>query len=158
MSVYINASALHAAMLVRTVGEPMKFLLGGGLAALALAVAAQSTPYQVDGDGINKPLTATAGNAARGKALIVARGPANCLDCHSVAKDKLRGGDRGPALDGVGAALTTAQLRLTVADFARISPKAEMPSFHRDASKAGSEPVLSAQQVEDIVAYLGTLK
>jgi L-cysteine S-thiosulfotransferase len=136
----------------------MKTAIAFALITLALASVAQTASYTVDGDGIDKPLTSAPGNAKRGKALIVARGAANCLDCHSVAKDKLRGSDRGPALDGVGAALTAAQLRLTVADFARISPKAEMPSFHRDAGKAGSEPVLTAQEVEDIVAYLSTLK
>jgi L-cysteine S-thiosulfotransferase len=130
------------------------------LATLTLTVAAQGAPYVVEGDGIPQPLTATPGNAARGKALIQARGAANCLTCHSVAKDKtMRGGDRGPALDGVGAALTTAQLRLTVVDFARIDPKSVMPTFHREPGKAGNEgKPLTRQEVEDIVAYLATLR
>lgn len=139
----------------------MKRLSVVTLAIVALAAAAQGTPIEIQGDGIPKPLTSTPGSAARGKSLILAREPANCLTCHTVAKDRaMKGGDRGPALDGVGAALTPAQLRLSVVDFARINPKAVMPSFHRDAGKAGGDgkPVLTAQEVEDIVAYLSTLR
>lgn len=132
------------------------------IAALAAAASvAQVTPYKVEGDGIPKPLTGTPGSAARGKALISERNAANCLECHTIKKDKLNGGTKGPALDGVGAALTTAQLRLTVVDFSRVKPRVTMPSFHKSASllSAGdSKPTLSAQEVEDVVAYLGTLK
>lgn len=138
----------------------MKRLLSLAIALAATAAVAQVADYKVEGDGIPKPLTNTPGNAARGKALVTARGAANCLECHTIKKDKLNGGTKGPTLDGVGAALTTAQLRLTVVDFARVNPKVTMPSFHKSSSLISGEgkPALSAQEVEDIVAYLGTLK
>ncbi len=139
----------------------MKRLLTLAIALATTTAFAQATTYKVEGDGIPKPLTSAPGNAARGKSLIAARGAANCLDCHTIKKDKLSGGSKGPALDGVGAALTTAQLRLTVVDFARVNPKVIMPSFHKSASllSAGDgQPTLSAQEVEDVVAYLGTLR
>jgi sulfur-oxidizing protein SoxX len=139
----------------------MKRLLPLAIALATMTAFAQVTTYKVEGDGIPKPLTSTPGNAARGKALVSAKGAANCLECHTIKKDKLIGGSKGPALDGVGAALTAAQLRLTVVDFARVNPKVIMPSFHKGAtllSSGDGQPTLSAQEVEDVVAYLGTLK
>lgn len=127
--------------------------------AIALATAgaaAQSPTYTVDGDGIGRPLSSAPGNAARGKALIAARDAAPCLDCHAIAAAGMPpGNDRGPSLNGVGAALTSAQLRLSVADYARVAKGKDMPVFHRSGV---SDPRLGAQDVEDIVAYLATLK
>jgi len=129
---------------------------------LAVSANAQVANYRVEGDGIPQALTGTPGNAARGRALIAKREAANCLQCHAI-KDLPGGGDRGPALDGVGARLTPAQLRLSVVDYARVMPKVEMPSFHRAdaraaAGEAATKPLLTAQEVEDIVAYLATLR
>lgn len=131
--------------------------------ATALAVslsAAGPAPaqvsYDVEGDGIPKPLTSTPGNAARGKALLAKREAANCLKCHTISDKALAGGgNKGPSLDGVGANLTAAQLRLSVVDLARVSRGTEMPSFHKTGGEA---PKLSPQEIEDVVAYLGTLR
>jgi sulfur-oxidizing protein SoxX len=129
------------------------------LVVAAGSAAAQVVPYKVVGDGIPQSLTGKPGNAASGRALLVKREAANCLQCHSVKKDKdlAAGGDKGPALDGVAAALTPAQLRLSVVDYSRISAGSAMPSFHK-APDGGDKPLLSAEQVEDVVAYLSTLK
>lgn len=128
------------------------------LLATAGLAAAQVAPYKVVGDGIPKPLTGKPGDAARGKALLAGRTAVNCLQCHSVKRDKdLAGGERGPALDGVGSALTAAQLRLSVADYSRISRGAAMPSYHK-AEVLGAGASLNAEQVEDVVAFLATLK
>lgn len=128
-----------------------------GLAVLAAGpLLAQSPAYEIVGDGIPAPLTATPGNAERGKALLVKRERAICLKCHSISQPDLAGGGKkGPSLDGVGAALTPAQLRLTVAEPTRITRTTEMPNFHR---RGDDEPKLSAQEVEDVVAFLATLK
>jgi sulfur-oxidizing protein SoxX len=135
------------------------------LLAIAATAGAQLADYKVEGDGIPKSLTGAPGNAARGRALLLERNPANCLECHTIAKDKaLNGGSRGPALDGIGANLTAAQLRLSVVDYAQIQPKAGMPSFHKrdsgllSAKQDRDKPVLNAQQIEDVVAFLQTLK
>ncbi len=132
--------------------------------ALALAVsanaAAQVAPYKIVGDGIPQSLTGKPGDAARGRALLLKQQAATCLQCHAVKRDRAlaHGGDRGPALDGVGAALTPAQLRLSVVDFSKVSGGTPMPSFHKSGGADGDKPILTAAEIEDLVAYLSTLK
>lgn len=128
------------------------------LLAAAGVATAQVAPYKIVGDGIPQSLTGKPGDAARGKALLAKREAANCLQCHTVKRDKeLAGGDRGPALDGVASALTPAQLRLSVVDYSQVGRSGPMPSYHK-ATKPGSGPLLTAEQVEDVVAFLATLK
>ena len=73
-------------------------------------------------------------------------------------------GNVGPPLAGVGARLDAAQLRLRITDNLRVNPQTIMPSYYkaegldRVASAYRGKPILTAQQVEDVVAYLGTLR
>jgi sulfur-oxidizing protein SoxX len=138
----------------------MRQLLCLGLLFASFTASAQVVDYKVEGDGIPKALTSTPGNAARGKALLMKREAANCLTCHGINDKDLRpGGTRGPALDGVGAQLTSAQLRLSVVDYTRISRGAIMPSFHKAGrGQDADKPILTAQEIEDVVAFLGTLR
>jgi sulfur-oxidizing protein SoxX len=139
----------------------MRTLVGCALLSLLPAIAAaQVTDYKVEGDGIPKSLTGKPGVAARGKALLAKREAANCLECHSIKdKDLAGGGTKGPALDGIGAVLTPAQLRLSVVDIARVNPKAGMPSFHKaDGLLKSDTPRLTPQEVEDVVAFLSSLR
>ena len=137
------------------VASALAAVLSVSLIALAGPALAQVS-YEVEGDGIPKPLTSTPGNAARGKALLAKREAANCLKCHTISDKALAGGGtKGPLLDGIGANLTAAQLRLSVVDLARVSRKTEMPSFHKSAGEA---PKLAPQEIEDVVAYLSTLR
>jgi sulfur-oxidizing protein SoxX len=73
-------------------------------------------------------------------------------------KDLASGGDKGPALDGVGALLTPAQLRLSVVDYSKVTVGTPMPSFHKSGGAEGDKPILTAAEIEDVVAYLATLK
>jgi sulfur-oxidizing protein SoxX len=83
--------------------------------------------------------------------------------CHA-APDVAIAGNVGPALAGVASRFTEAQLRLRVADITQVRPDSVMPTFHRTegmervAPELRGKPALSAQQVEDVVAYLSTLK
>lgn len=93
----------------------------------------------------------------------MAREAGHCVLCHS-APGVDAAGDLGPPLAGVGSRLSASQLRELVADISRLRPNATMPSFHRTeglnrvAAQYAGKPALDARQLEDVVAYLGSLK
>jgi sulfur-oxidizing protein SoxX len=132
------------------------------LATLALSSA---VAFTVVGDGIPVPLTATPGDAARGEALVADRQKGLCLLCHTgpFAQPQLQG-NLATDLRGAGSRWSEAQLRLRIADSKRLNPEGLMPSLHvaptgaRVGAAWRGQPVLAAQQVEDIVAYLKTLR
>ena len=109
------------------------------------------------------PLTNTPGDAARGRALFLAREGGHCVLCHAVP-DAAAAGNVGPSLAGVAARLDAAQLRYRVEDITRVNPAAAMPAFHRSADLNRVAPerrgrtLLTDQELEDVVAYLGTLQ
>jgi len=113
-------------------------------------------------DGIEEPFAA-AGDAARGREVFVSRDGGHCVLCHAVPGIEVSG-NLGPPLGGVGTRLTPAQIRLRIADIARVKPDAAMPSFHRMqglervAPNYAGRPALDGRQVEDLVAFLGSLR
>ena len=137
-----------------------------GAAACALgAVLLPAAAFEVVGDGIPQPLTTTPGNAAHGRAIVANRQVGLCLLCHSGPFPEERfQGNLAPSLAGAGARWTQTQLRLRIADNRRLNPDSLMPAFHRSTGlqRVGGawqgRPVLDAQQVEDVVAFLGTLQ
>ncbi|MEQ1805076.1 MAG: sulfur oxidation c-type cytochrome SoxX [Burkholderiaceae bacterium] len=145
----------------------------GVLAPVTLAWAQGDTPpradgwfdYRVDGDAITLPLSAAAGDAARGRSIVADRGLSLCLLCHAapIAEERSQG-DIGPDLRSVGARFTDAQLRLRLVNARRLNPVSVMPPYFasrellRVAPSWQGKPVLSAQQIEDVVAYLRTLR
>jgi sulfur-oxidizing protein SoxX len=93
------------------------------------------------------------------------RETANCLICHSIPDpSEPFMGEVGPPLAGVGARLSPGQIRLRVVDPTRVNPAAAMPAYHRAEGLVNVDPrwhgrpVLSAREIEDVVAYLATLK
>ena len=113
-------------------------------------------------DSLETPL-APAGDAARGREVFVSREGGHCILCHA-APGVGTAGNVGPSLAGVGARLTPGQIRLRIADMPRVNPDAAMPAFHRSeglvrvAPEYRGRPALSGQQVEDLVAWLSTLR
>jgi len=135
-----------------------------GLAGCAAWAPDAVTAYRVDGDAIRDRLLPAAGDAARGKAVVVAR-DSNCLLCHALPDAGVRAmGNIGPPLAGVGARLSEGQLRLRIVDSMRLNRDTIMPSYYRVdglnlvAEAWRGKPVLTAQQVEDTVVYLLTLR
>jgi sulfur-oxidizing protein SoxX len=134
-------------------------------AAQAADSAKLATAIAVVGDAIPAPLSGAQGDAGRGRALLLAHEDANCVLCHTLSDPGLRfSGNIGPSLDGVGKRLSPGQLRLRVADYTRVNSASVMPSYYRVdgldrvASMYRGQPILDAGQIEDIVAYLTTLK
>ncbi len=121
-------------------------------------------PYQVAGDGISAPLSNAAPDPARGRALLVSR-DSNCTLCHAAAETGERFfGTVGPPLSGVGNRLTAAQIRLRIVDPLFFNKESIMPAYYRVdglnrvAETYRGKPVLTAEQIEDVIAYLLTLQ
>lgn len=148
-------------------GSPWAAALCAAVLLLPGAAAAQSSlaAYEVSGDAIDKPLTAEPGDPAKGRAIVVDRRVGLCLLCHSGPfPEEAFQGNLAPSLAGAGGRWSTAQLRLRIVDAQRLNPASLMPPYHRIAGlqQVGraweGKPVLSAQQVEHVVAFLATLK
>lgn len=148
-------------------------LLAAGMAALAMSgwcdedrPGGEYVAWTADGDAIAAPLGGLRGDAERGRALAIRQDKGTCLTCHALPiPEEAFHGTLGPLLLGVGARLSAGQLRLRIADERRLNPMTIMPGFHRDpatlnqvAWEYAGKTMLSAQEVEDIVAYLLTLK
>ena len=146
-------------------------MAGFVLAATALAVSPcageEARSYVVTGDAIIEPLADAAGDPERGAALISDRQRSLCTLCHSGPfPDPHLHGTLAPGLAGVGARLSEGQIRQRVADMKRLVPNTIMPSYYRITDEADrrvatgwrGKPILSGADVEDIVAYLVTLK
>ncbi len=123
----------------------------GNAALLSLAAVACATRL------------ASTGDPARGREVFVSRDAGHCVLCH-VAPGIDVGGNVGPALGGIGSRLGIGELRARVADITSVNPDAAMPAFHRTeglkrvAPERRGKTVLSDQQLEDVVAWLATLK
>jgi sulfur-oxidizing protein SoxX len=127
------------------------------LCALAGAASAE--------DGLPQSLTGAKGDPARGRAIVVNRQVGLCLLCHSGPFPEERfQGNLAPDLRGAGARWSEAQLRLRIVDSSRINPASIMPAYYRSegltrvAKAWQGKPVLSAEQIEDVVAFLVTLR
>ena len=134
----------------------------GAAASCAVPAAGPLAQYRVTGDAIVSPLTAEAGDSTRGRAVFEGR-ESNCFLCHTVPGGRFMGNLAAP-LAGVGARLNEGQLRLRIVDSARLDRDTIMPSYYRIdgfnqvADAWRGKPILTAQQIEDVVAYLLTLR
>lgn len=135
-----------------------------GLCAFAIVASADAPDYVVEDYAIAAPLSETPGNAERGRAIAVDRGLGNCLSCHELPIDAEFFGTTGPTLDGVARRLSSAQLRLRLVDPKIVNPMTMMPAYYkttglnRVAPAFAGKPILDAQQIEDVVAFLTTLE
>lgn len=116
-------------------------------------------------DGIPQSLTGHQGDPARGRAIVTNRQIGLCLLCHSgpFPEERLQG-NLATDLRGAGSRWSEAELRLRLVDSSRINPTTIMPAYHRTeglvrvAPAWRGKPVLSAEQIEDVVAFLMTLR
>jgi len=143
----------------------------GLLAAILTTIVAASAwaqgpqAFTVVGDAIPQPLADKPGDAARGRAIVANRSVGLCLLCHSgpLAEERFQG-NLAPSLAGAGGRWSVAQLRLRIVDGARLNPDTIMPPYYRTAGlqrvakQFEGRTILTAEQIEDVVAYLATLK
>ncbi|MBM9594879.1 sulfur oxidation c-type cytochrome SoxX [Roseitranquillus sediminis] len=144
--------------------------------AAGMASAQQVPPSVVQYDeygDVSEPLTATAGDPVQGRLVMASRGQGNCIACHAVSdmEEFPFHGEVGPPLDGVGDRWSEASLRGIVANAKNVFPGTIMPAFYKvegyvrpgdaftgKAAEGDLDPLLTAQEIEDVVAYLMTLK
>jgi sulfur-oxidizing protein SoxX len=132
----------------------------GWAAALSLFIGTAAAS-----DSIPSSLTGAAGDAERGRKIVLDRHVGLCLLCHSGPFPEERfQGDLAPDLSGVGARLSAGQIRARIVDASRVNPNTIMPPYYRTdklqhvAPAYRGKTVLTAEQIEDVVAFLVTLK
>lgn len=149
----------------------------GLVAGAGVAVAAEVAPLDVKYDeygAVAESLTGVPGNAAEGRKVMSTKSLGNCVSCHAISEmsDVPFHGEVGPELDGAGDRWTEAELRGIVSNSKKTFEGTVMPAYYKTTGyirpgdaytgKAAKSdpmpPLLSAQQVEDVVAYLMTLK
>ena len=133
------------------------------LAALVAAVSVLGVAHAQE--ALPESLTGARGDAARGRAIVANRQVGLCLLCHSGPFPEERfQGNLAPDLRGAGARWSEGQLRLRIVDSSRVNPASIMPAYHRTEGlvRVGpawrGKPILTAEQIEDVVAYLMTLR
>jgi sulfur-oxidizing protein SoxX len=155
---------------VSAVAFALPFLAGGEAVPQPAAGAAVAAFNVVVNNGIATipaSLTGKPGDAREGEKIVAERRLGNCLSCHEIgalAKEEFHG-EIGPSLDGVAGRQDAATLRMIVVNAKRVfGDETPMPAFYRVEGlnrvrpEFAGKPILTAQQVEDVVAYLATLK
>ena len=131
------------------------------LLAMAIPAMAAAQALQVTGDAVMQSLTGSAGDPARGRAIIIDRQKGFCLLCHSgpFSEEPLQG-NLAPSLAGAGSRWNEGQLRLRLMDNKRINPESIMPAYHsiEGLNRVGlawrDRPILNAAEIEDVLAFL----
>ena len=120
--------------------------------------------YDIIDYSIPYSLTGIEGDIKNGREVVLSR-QGNCLACHKLPKDDdIFQGDIGPSLVGIGNRYTIAELRLRLVNPYLLNPDTIMPAFYkirelkRVDKKYREKSILSAQEIEDVISWLATLK
>ena len=151
-------------MLLRSATALLALL--AGIFATPAGAPAQGTRAVtvIGGNAIPAPLADAPGDARRGQAIAVDRARGNCLACHALPVPEPLQGNVGPDLRGVAARLSEGELRLRVVDPKIVNAETAMPAYFRVdglfrvRQDMVGRPILTAQEIEDVVAYLRTLQ
>jgi len=132
--------------------------------AVAIAAVACAAGIAHGQESMPQSLTGAKGDPARGRAIVVSRQVGLCLLCHSGPFPEERfQGNLAPDLSGAGRRWSEGELRLRIVDPARVKRSTIMPAYHRTEglTRVGrawrDKPILTAEQIEDVVAFLTTL-
>lgn len=141
-------------------------IVGGQSLLLPVFAAETYFQWQPEGLSIPKPLAGLSGNPVKGREIVKLSDSGNCLACHHlpIPEEKFHG-TVGPDLSKLAARLSEAEIRLRVVDEKLVNPMTIMPGYYRHpdnfnqvSKDYAGKTFLTAQQVEDVVAYLVTLK
>ena len=156
-------------MKLTTVTAVASLMVAG--AAFASTVAPNEV-NMVDG-AVAESLTGAAGDPAAGMQVYADKGLGNCVACHQISSlpDVPFQGNVGPALDGVADRWSPEEIRGILVNAKMTYEGTVMPAYYKvdgfirpgnaytgKAPEGALEPLLSAQQIEDVVAFLSTLK
>ena len=141
-------------------------LLGLLSVLLSFDASAQTlVPYRIENGAIAQSLTGVKGDAAKGRAIVVERQKGLCLLCHSGPFPEERfQGDLAPSLAGTGSRLSEGEIRLRMVDSTKVNEKTIMPPYYRSeglervAANYKAKTLLNAQEIEDVIAFLVSLK
>ncbi len=144
-------------------------LFGTVLAVAGAGTAISQTAlvkFDIKDGEIPASLTGKPGDPEKGRQVVINRQLGNCLACHEITalKNEPYHGNTGPSLDGVADRLSDGQMRLRIVDPTKLNPDTMMPPFYRTAGlnrvmqRFEGKPILTAEQVEDVVAFLKTLR
>ncbi len=148
----------------KTVMSGTLILVCVGAPAAAGAAPSPLATFEVVGGVVPQPLAGRRGDAEQGRAIAFDPLRGNCTICHAIPPETRFHGDLGPSLDGVADRLSEGELRLRMIDSRSMNADTIMPSYYRveRLNRVGSafrdRPVLEAQEIEDVVAYLLTLR
>jgi sulfur-oxidizing protein SoxX len=140
-------------------------MMGLTLAGGSIAQSPAVPPLAFVGDALPTSLTGVPGDVARGRAIVANRQVGLCLLCHGgpLPEERFQG-DLAPSLAGAGKRWSIAQLRARIVDARRFNPQTVMPPYRategleRVGTAWRGRPLLSEQQIEDVVAFLATLR
>ncbi len=143
----------------------MRAILAAWLLCLPALGYTELSRYEVVGDAVPVSLTGMAGDAAKGRSIVANRQLGLCLLCHSgpLPEERFQG-NLAPSLAGAGSRWSEGQLRLRLTDSKRLMPDSIMPAYFRTdgltqvAKNVQGQPLLTAQQIEDVLAFLMALK
>lgn len=151
--------------LAGTVLAATTLLLGGALGGASPGAAVEPGAVEIVGDAVPRSLTGKPGDAGRGRETTFARERGNCPICHVLpAPDASLHGDVGPSLVGVADRLSEGQIRLKLVDGSGRNPSTVMPAYYRVgglkrvAAAYAGKTVLTAEEIEDVIAFLMTLR
>jgi len=139
-----------------------------GLLAMLVSVDATAqtlVPFKIENGAIAQSLTGVKGDPVKGRAIVLERQKGLCLLCHSGPFPEERfQGDLAPSLAGTGSRLSEGEIRLRMVDSTKVNEKTIMPPYYRSeglervAANYKAKTLLNAQEIEDVIAFLVSLK
>jgi sulfur-oxidizing protein SoxX len=143
----------------------LALLLSGG-GAWGQGTSPSMAKFEIKDGAIAASLTGRPGDVQKGRQVVVGRTLGNCLACHAISAlaNEPYHGNVAPSLDGVASRMSEGELRLRVVDGTKVNPDTMMPPFYRTdglnrvMKRFEGKTILTAEQVEDVVAFLKTLK